>query len=102
MSTKQKSVAKVLGGLLALFGSAFGASEAGVMPDLAELERLGILGSVLLVVYVELRLLPLVMPGLKKLAASPPADVEVAEEAAPQKLEVRRTGPTHVIKGEPT
>lgn len=102
MSEKKKSIAKILGGLLALFGSAFGASEVGVMPDLGELERLGLLGSVLLIVYIELRLLPLVMPGLKKLAAeSTPVEVEEVEPEpvpVPMSAKVQRTGPTHVVK----
>jgi hypothetical protein len=85
MSEKKKSIVKVLGGLLALFGSAFGASEAGVMPDLGELERLGVLGSVLLIVYIEMRLIPLVMPGLKRIAEAPvpveAAAFEIVEES---------------------
>ena len=84
MSAKQKSIAKILGGLLALFGSAFGANEAGVMPDLAELERLGILGSVLLVVYVEVRFMKWAAP-IRQYAVSKvgePIEVEEAEEDA--------------------
>jgi hypothetical protein len=106
MSAKQKSIAKILGGLLALFGSAFGANEAGVMPDLAELERLGVLGSLLLVVYVEVRFMKWAAP-IRQYAVSkvgePAAEPEEAEDdATPHPVKIARTGPTHVIKGEPT
>jgi hypothetical protein len=104
MSEKKKSIAKVLGGLLALFGSAFGASEAGVMPDLGELERLGVLGTVLLIAYIEIRLLPWLLPirrhAVSKVGEQDDAEAEEAP-AVPKRAKVQRSGPT-LVKGEPT
>lgn len=106
MSDKTKSAAKLIGGLLALLGSAFGASEAGVMPDLQDIDQLGGLTSLLLIVYLHLVWFPLVKRAssqVEAISATVGAGALVqpepeAEDSVPQKVAVPRTGPTHVVK----
>lgn len=58
----QKSrLAKISLALLALLAGAGGADAAGYTPDLESVKQLGLGGSIALIVYLELRVMPLFM-----------------------------------------
>jgi hypothetical protein len=65
MSEKQKSYAKWLVALLALFGAGTGADAAGFeMMDLEQLEKLGIIGGIIVALYMHVYIRPLLVTGI--------------------------------------
>lgn len=95
----QKSrLAKICLALLALLAGAGGADAAGYTPDLESVKQLGLGGSIALIVYLELRVMPLFMriaardqreAAVEQTAAQPAAEHEPELALAPVPALVR-------------
>lgn len=86
MSESKKSIAKVVAMLVALVAAGGGADAAGVMPELGQIEDLGLIGAFALIGYLHLVWLPLVkgMDGkLDKALTSTSALPEAVEDMPP-------------------
>lgn len=100
---KKQNLIKIVIGLIVAAVSGGAADAAGYMPDLAAIENLGVLGSVLLIAYFEYRAMPVLLriAKLDPAAATAPAseqgvEVEVLVEEKPAAPSRRVTQP-HLV-----